>query len=70
MFITESGKSCGRSKKRRIELLIRLSTNKEVILLANAKIDASNLELTEKVVAINRVSKTVKADVSSSLLLS
>jgi small subunit ribosomal protein S5 len=28
--------------------------------LANAKIDASNLELTEKVVAINRVSKTVK----------
>ncbi len=28
--------------------------------MANAKIDASNLELTEKVVAINRVSKTVK----------
>jgi len=28
--------------------------------LANAKIDASALELTEKVVAINRVSKTVK----------
>ena len=25
-----------------------------------AKIDATNLELTEKVVAINRVSKTVK----------
>ena len=28
--------------------------------MANAKIDASALELTEKVVAINRVSKTVK----------
>jgi len=28
--------------------------------LANAKIDASNLELTERVVTINRVSKTVK----------
>ena len=28
--------------------------------MANAKIDASNLELTERVVTINRVSKTVK----------
>ena len=28
--------------------------------MANAKIDASALELSEKVVAINRVSKTVK----------
>lgn len=36
-------------------------SNKEVILLANAtKIDASAMELSEKVVAINRVSKTVK----------
>lgn len=35
-------------------------TLKGGIILANAKIDASTMELSEKVVAINRVSKTVK----------